>query len=110
MHIDLALDVIDYDFYKPYKTDYSIVKNNRSELCKNSRFKVNIIDFEDVVICDYAAADSFIAYMCVCGNAVLECGEQKETIAKGETILIPAVIDEVKLIPDLHTRLLEISM
>ena len=110
MHIDLALDVIDYNNYKSYKTDYSLIKNNRSELCKNEHFKVNIIDFDNAVICDYSAIDSFVAYMCVCGDAILECGKHKETITKGETILVPAAIDEIKLIPNSHTRLLEISM
>jgi mannose-6-phosphate isomerase class I len=48
--------------------------------------------------------------MCVDGNAILECNGMKETLIKGETVLIPAEIDEVVLIPNQHTRLLEISM
>ena len=41
---------------------------------------------------------------------ILECNGKAETLTQGETVLIPAEIDEVKLIPKINTRLLEISM
>ncbi|MDR3227626.1 MAG: class I mannose-6-phosphate isomerase [Prevotellaceae bacterium] len=110
MHVDLALDVIDYNSYKSYKTKYGIMKNDSSEICRNNHFTVNAVDFDNTIIRDYVSLDSFVAYMCVEGSAILECNESRETIKKGETILIPAVIDEVKLIPDKHARLLEISI
>ncbi|MDR3286034.1 MAG: class I mannose-6-phosphate isomerase [Prevotellaceae bacterium] len=110
MHVDLALDVIDYNSYNSYKTKYDIIKNDSSEICRNNHFAVNTVDFDSAIIRDYVSLDSFVAYMCVEGSAILECNENKEKITKGETILIPAVIDEVKLIPDTHARLLEISM
>ncbi|MDR1552584.1 MAG: class I mannose-6-phosphate isomerase [Prevotellaceae bacterium] len=110
MHVDLALDVIDYNSYKTYKTEYDIAKNNSSDICQNSHFSVKIIDFDSTIIRSYLAIDSFIAYMCVDGKTILECNGTGETLAKGETALIPAEIDEVKLIPDRHARLLEISI
>ncbi|MDR1984618.1 MAG: class I mannose-6-phosphate isomerase [Prevotellaceae bacterium] len=110
MHVDLALDVIDYNSYKSYKTKYQTIKNDSSEICRNNHFNVKIIDFDNTLIRNYVSADSFVVYMCVGGSAVLECNNHKETLTKGETILIPAEIDEVKLIPDLRTHLLEISI
>jgi mannose-6-phosphate isomerase len=110
MHVDMALDVIDYNSYDKYKTEYEIIKNKCSDVCRNSHFSVKIIDFDSAVIRSYIGGDSFTAYMCVDGDAVLECNGKKETLAKYETILVPAEIDEVKLIPNRHTRLLEISM
>ena len=110
MHINLALDVIDYDVCKSYKTNYAIEKNNVSELCSNTHFNVSIIDANNVLIRDYSLVDSFVAYMCVDGKMCLECNGKTETLTQGETILIPAEIDEVKLIPKTNIRLLEISM
>jgi mannose-6-phosphate isomerase len=110
MHIDLALDVIDYNVCKSHKVNYTATKNNVSKLCANTHFNVNIIDAEDVLLRDYAIVDSFVAYMCVDGNLLLECNGKTETIRQGETVLIPAEIDEVKLIPKVSARLLEITM
>ena len=110
MHIDLALDVIDYNICKSYKTSYTAEKNSAAKLCANAHFNVNIIDVERTLIRDYSLVDTFVAYMCVGGSMVLECNGKTETLTQGETILIPAEIDEVKLIPKINTRLLEISM
>ncbi|MDR2652400.1 MAG: class I mannose-6-phosphate isomerase [Prevotellaceae bacterium] len=110
MHVDLALDVIDYNSHKTYKTEYDIVKNDSSDICRNNHFSVKIIDFDNTIIRSYVALDSFVAYMCVDGDMILECNGASETLQKGETALIPAEIDEVKLIPNKHTRLLEISI
>ncbi|MDR2066076.1 MAG: class I mannose-6-phosphate isomerase [Prevotellaceae bacterium] len=110
MHIDMALDVIDYNSYSKYKTEYEIKKNNCSDICRNSHFSVKTVDFDSAIIRNYVAGDSFTAYMCVDGDSVLECKSKRETLAKCETVLIPAEIDEIKLIPNRHTRLLEISM
>jgi mannose-6-phosphate isomerase len=110
MHVDLALDVIDYNSYDTYKTEYEIIKNSSADICRNSHFTVKTVDFDTAVIRNFAAVDSFTAYMCVDGKAILECNGKSETLAKCETVLIPAEIDEIRLIPDKHARLLEISV
>jgi mannose-6-phosphate isomerase len=110
MHVDLALDVIDYNSYKTYKTEYEIAKNDSSDICRNRHFSVKTVDCDDTIIRNYVNVDSFMVYMCVDGGAVLECNGKSETLIKGETVLIPAEIDEVRLIPNQHARLLEISM
>ncbi|MDR1199813.1 MAG: class I mannose-6-phosphate isomerase [Prevotellaceae bacterium] len=110
MHVDLALDIIDYSSHRAYKTEYEAIRNSSSDICRNRHFSVKTVDFDDTVIRNYADADSFTVYMCVDGSAVLECNGKSETLIKCETILIPSEIDEVRLIPDQRARLLEISM
>ena len=110
MHLDLALDIIDYNVYNSYKINYAIEKNNATKLCANTHFNVNIIDVENELIRDYTFVDSFVAYMCVEGNMILECRGKTETLKKGETVLIPAEIDEVKFITKINARLLEITI
>lgn len=110
MHVDLALDAISYDVYRSYKTDYATEKNKASKICSNSHFNVNIIEAEQNIMLDYSNLDSFVAYMCVGGIADIECNGKTTGIKQGETVLIPAEIDEIKLVPETCTRLLEISI
>jgi mannose-6-phosphate isomerase len=110
MHVDLALDVVDYKSCKSYKTQYKPAKNARAKITENTHFAVNMLDFDRLIVCDYSNFDSFVAYMCVEGSAKIECESGNEKIEKGETLLIAAEIEQVKLIPNGNARLLEISV
>ena len=46
--------------------------------------------------------------MCLEGNFVIEFEGEKTIVNKGDTILIPACIDELSLIPDNEVTLLEV--
>jgi len=56
----------------------------------------------------YAAIDSFVVYMCIEGSYTLEYEDAKLMVTKGESVLIPALITEVTLVPNETTTLLEI--
>ena len=57
----------------------------------------------------YVGIDSFVAYMVVEGAfAVHYNGEEVEVVRAGETILIPAIIEEVKLQPIMPSKALEV--
>ncbi|MDR1897260.1 MAG: class I mannose-6-phosphate isomerase [Prevotellaceae bacterium] len=109
MHIELAEDVIDYNCCDTYKTIYSPKQNTVTELVKCDYFTTNLLWQSVKTERDYAALDSFVVYMCLEGKARLECdGTRSETIAKGETVLIPAVINSVNIIPETTAKLLEV--
>ena len=59
---------------------------------------------------DYSAIDSFVIYHCVHGQVNVKTTNGEEILNEGETILIPACIDEVVLIPMKYSELLEIYM
>jgi hypothetical protein len=42
------------------------------------------------------------------GNLVIECNDEKTIVYKGDTVLVPACIDEIGLIPDSEVTLLEV--
>ena len=46
--------------------------------------------------------------MCLDGNFVIEFDDEKTIISKGDTVLIPASIQEVLLIPEIECMLLEV--
>src|SRR5690606_22034979 len=110
LHTALAVDAIDYNFYDSYKTDYKIRLNKASKLVHSPYFKTNIVEVKGVMEMDYAYLDSFVIYMCVEGAAVLECDGTDHSLNKGETILLPAAIKQVKLKADKTSRVLEVSL
>ena len=97
LHSDLAIDVIDYEVYDSYKTNYEVVKNTSNKLVHSPYFKTNIILLEGELEKNYASIDSFVIYMCVEGEMDLVCNDTEYKLAQGETILLPASINHVDL-------------
>ncbi|HEX7585411.1 MAG TPA: mannose-6-phosphate isomerase, partial [Prolixibacteraceae bacterium] len=48
---------------------------------------------------DYNKLDSFVIYICLEGEMQIKTESGSETVQKGETILIPASIENVQLNP-----------
>lgn len=110
LHTALAVDAIDYNFYDTYKTEYNTELNKSSKLVHSSYFKTNIVEIEGEMDMDYSNLDSFVIYMCVEGGLKLECDNEIYTLNKGESILIPAAINYVKLTASKKSRILEASL
>jgi len=96
LHTDLAVDAIDYNNPKT-KLDYINRKDIPIHICESEFFQTNKIELTEDIIRDYGNIDSFVVYLCVDGNGTIEGHNFSETISKGETILIPASIKELKI-------------
>ena len=111
LHLDKALESIDYKVYRNYKTTY-----NRNRTCKPIQLKecgyftINLLTADTFVKFDYKGLDSFVAFMCVEGSAVFTSQRKfNGKIRKGETILFPACDLPVALIPENdRVKLLEV--
>jgi mannose-6-phosphate isomerase len=109
LHTELALDAIDYTLYPEYKTKYTPKTNETVELVKCKYFTTNVIEINQVVEKDYNKLDSFVIYICLEGEVEIETESGNERIEKGETILIPASIENVQLKPQsTSVKLLEV--
>jgi mannose-6-phosphate isomerase len=109
LHTELAVDAIDYVDPGQYKIDYRVQKNNRVTVLDTSWFTTGIIIIDEPVEKDFNFIDSFVIYMCVQGSALLDYGmKEKVSINMGETVLIPASLKNLLIIPEGETRLLEI--
>ena len=108
MHLDLAIDTIDYNVRKEYKTRYHQQKNTPVELVVCPYFTTNLLDIDTLTERALAGRDSFVIYMCIDGEAIIDCNGEKETIAKGETVLVPASLADIHLKPKSTVKLLEI--
>lgn len=108
LHIDLALDVIDFNLQKNYKVKYSKIKQQRNNLVNCPFFSTNYIEFNGNIELNYSKLDSFVVYMCIDGKCEIEYEINKKVpLNKGETILIPAEIDNITIIPLEETKILE---
>ena len=108
LHTDQALDVIDFTAANEPKTPYDAILNQITPLVDCDYFTTNMIRFDSAVTRNYGELDSFVAYMCLEGNMVIEYNEEKTIVSKGDTVLIPAIIKELALIPDTAVTLLEV--
>lgn len=107
LHTDLAVDAIDYGFYPEYKSKYKEAKNESVNLVTCNYFETNLIDANQIVSRNYKQLDSFVIYICVDGEATIEVENANINIKKGESILLPAELKNVKIIPKPNAKLLE---
>ncbi len=108
LHIDEALDTIDFKVHKEYKTNYVAEKNKTSTVVSSPYFTTNVMELDVALTKDYVALDSFVIYLCVEGSYALLYGDEKIIAQKGEVVLIPAIMNEVKIIPAPYTKILEV--
>jgi mannose-6-phosphate isomerase len=108
LHTELALDVINFSASEHPKTAYKESLNEITPLVTCDYFTTNMIKFDAAVTRNYGTIDSFVVYMCLEGSVIIESNNEKTVVNKGETILIPACINEVGLIPENDVTLLEV--
>jgi mannose-6-phosphate isomerase len=109
LHTELAVDAIDYSQQSIYKTQYPKIQQETINLAKCPYFTTNKIQLNQSLEKDYPDIDSFVILMCVSGNCRIDYGP-KETVElnKGETVLLPAALKNIRLIPSVSAELLEI--
>ena len=99
LHTELALDAIDWEVYPEYKTKYQPKLNESVGLAKCKYFTTNLLELNQPVEKDYNKLDSFVIYIGLEGELQIDTDSGSETLQKGETILIPASIENVQLKP-----------
>jgi mannose-6-phosphate isomerase len=110
LHTELAVDAIDYNVYKDYKTKYEDKENKTVKLVESPYFTTNIIHLTQAIKKDYSELDSFVIHLCVEGEYELRYGSESLTVKKGEALLIPAVFEDVEIYPNNETKILEVYM
>lgn len=108
LHTEQALDVINFVASKNPKTDYKPLLNEITPLVECEYFATNMIRFDVPVTRNYGTIDSFVAYMCLEGDFSIEFNNEKTVVNKGDTVLIPASLNEVGLIPENESTILEV--
>jgi len=108
LHTELAVDAIDYNTYESYKTRVDPELNGTVNIIDCKYFTTNIIELDQTIIKDYSLIDSFVIYICIQGNAKLEWDDKSINLEKGETVLIPALMETIRIQPVPSARILEV--
>jgi mannose-6-phosphate isomerase len=109
LHTDKALEAIDFKTYPAYKTQYRKNPDQSNNLARCEYFTVNYLELNIPIEKEYVTLDSFVIYMCIEGSFTIQYHHNgKEKMVKGETVLLPAELKNVLLIPDTTARILEI--
>lgn len=90
LHIDLALDTINYNKVDTYKS-YSKEANQSNNIVDCPYFTTNYIPLDGKISLN-KTGDSFTVYMCVEGSFELESDGVNFKYKKGDTVLIPAAL------------------
>ncbi len=111
LHLDHALKVMDYKKREDIRTNYDRVPNNTVSLADCPYFTTSLIDLELPVDKDYNLIDSFVIYICTAGELMINYkGGAAVSLKKGESVLVPAEIKEVSLLPKVKSTVLEVYM
>ena len=110
LHIDEALDAIDFKVYNKYKSEYTLKQNATVNLVESPNFITRLIDINKPIKKDYSELDSFVIYVCAEGSITLKYEGIEYNLSNGEAMLLPAVIDQVELFPQQESKLLEVYM
>lgn len=110
LHLEQALDAIDFENKTSAPISYRVKENDPQSLVQSPCFKTNILKVLNTVQRTYDFADSFFIYMNVGLNEAVFLFEKKEyLLQRGETILIPAAIQSLE-IQSKETILLEVFL
>ncbi len=97
LHTDLAIDTIDYEDADNFKLSWNPKLNQPWTILNSPFFVTSILEINKTIDRDYSEMDSFVVYMCVEGNANIQVGKYHQTMAIGDTILIPAICKNVTI-------------
>ena len=111
LHLDLALKVMDYKKPEDTRTPYKAIQNQTVNLADCPYFTTSLIEFDQAVDKDFSLIDSFVIYICTEGKLFINYkGGKPVQLEKGESVLIPAELKEVSLLPSEKSKLLEVYM
>lgn len=107
LHVEEAVDAIDYKFYGNYKTSYDrTVNETQLETCEY--FTTNKLLIEEATTRNYTDIDSFVVLMCLEGKGEISYGENSVSYDLGDTILIPNQLQNISIQPSKESKLLEV--
>lgn len=109
LHTEQALDAIDFRVHDTYKSKYPFIENKTVNVVNSRYFYTNVMNFSKAVEKDYHFIDSFVIYICTGGAGEIQYGNGNSIpFVRGETILVPALIKNLMIIPEKPSSMLEV--
>jgi len=108
LHTDLALEAIDFRQYASYRSDFKNQVNRATNIVDCPYFTTNMLNFNKSFTKDYTMVDSFVLLVCVGGSAEIHYEQQNISLTRGETMLIPAEMETILILPTPCCEILEV--
>ena len=100
LHVEQSKDAVDYSVLDDYKTSYTSELNKPVSLVECNYFKTHLLELSEAVEIPVKANDSFMIVICLEGAGRLtDSNGYSLELKQGETVLVPASIESVSLIP-----------
>ena len=97
LHTQEASESIDYTVLDDYRTQYEPMKNQAVPLIECPYFNTAVYDLDEPMQIDYSELDSFVILIGLKGEAQLTIDDEETILHAGETILLPAYINNVRV-------------
>ena len=97
LHTQQASESIDYTVLDDYRTIYRQIQNEGVQLVTCPHFTTAVYDLTEPMTLDYSELDSFVILIAVKGEGKLICEDVVQPFRMGDTILLPATTQEVKV-------------
>ena len=96
LHTKEAAESIDYRVLPDYRQAYTPKKNEGQTLVECPYFNTAVYDLNEPMQIDYSELDSFVILIGLKGEGRLNIDGEEVCFGKGETILLPAYINNVR--------------
>lgn len=96
LHTQEASESINYTVLKDYRTQYTPQKNESQLLVECPYFNTTVYDLTEGMTIDYSELDSFVILIGLKGEGKLMIDGEEADFKAGETILVPASVQEVR--------------
>ncbi len=95
LHTQEASECIDYQVMDDYRQQYEPKKNESQLLVECPYFNTAVYDLTEPMTIDYTELDSFVILMGLKGEGTLTIDGEEVSFHAGESILLPATVQEV---------------
>ncbi len=97
LHTKEAAECIDFQIYDNQHITYNLSKNEGVQVVSCPHFTTAVYDLTEPMTLDYSDLDSFVILIAVKGQGKLICEDEEITFQMGDTVLLPATTQEVKV-------------
>lgn len=96
LHTQEALESIDFTVLDDYRTHYTPRQNESQLLVECPYFNTAVYDLTEPMVIDYSELDSFVILIGLKGKGMLTIDGEEVAFCAGESILVPATVQEVR--------------
>ena len=109
LHVEEAVDAIDYGYYEEYKTQYNKAATE-AEIGRSQYFITNRLILTESETRNYSGFDSCIILMCLEGEGTLRYNGNEISYKRGDSILVPNAMPDITIEPSMESKLLEVRI